>query len=256
MKGQPPARVTGSAPWMTKGLHVSFLTYSSALPGWGQVTLNQVIYRWTEQGSPGTPQVKGKSCVRTCRINTHTHVHTCIHTCIHTHSKVAGRAPTWPGPSGAPPEVAGRPEGAGRRPRAPPAHVTYVSSYSLTAHTKASPCTKVYSWFTPWPPREIWYQTGKASAAWAQKDLLVCQTTFGSSSYGDPNTLRREKHLPAIFHGSSPQSQADPGVVLTSALAAWPLASAAAWCQLSAVGPGAAPALPRQGLPHSKRKSQ
>lgn len=89
---------------------------------------------------------------------------------------------------------------------------------------------------------------GESSTAWAQKDLLVCQTTFGSSSYGDPNTLRREKHLPAIFHGSAPQSQADPGMVLTSALGAWPLASAAAWCQLSAVGPGAAPARPRQGL--------
>lgn len=37
-------------------------------------------------------------------------------------------------------------------------------------------------------------------------------------------------------------------MVSTSALGTWPLASAAAWCQPSAVGPGAAPALPRQGL--------
>lgn len=86
---------------MTKGLHISFLTYASALPGWAQVTLNQVIYRWTEQGSPGMPHLKGKSYVRTCRINTHTcaHMYTHMHTCTHTaHMNTHTQQSGWRGP--------------------------------------------------------------------------------------------------------------------------------------------------------------
>lgn len=120
------------------------------------------------------------TCTRVHTLRTCTHMHT------HTHSRVAGGAPTWPGLSGAPPEVAGRTEGAGRRPRAPPAHVTYVSSYSLTAHTKAAPCTKVYSWFTLWPPREIWYQTGRAALPGLRKIYWSVRRLLGAPVMGIP----------------------------------------------------------------------
>lgn len=129
-------------------------------------------------------------------MHVYTHIHTCtrvhtLHTCthMHTHTQQSG----WRGPHLARPlrcPRGGWQDGRGRQeaegtpsPRYLRARLQFNSTHqSVTLHQGLQLVHTVAS------------QGNLVSDG--DRHLLVCQTTFGSSSYGDPNTPRREQICP------------------------------------------------------------